>query len=114
MRDKTVKNLQKLYGLLVSLMVMLITHPSIASSTENLGVVVNEIAQPLDSVASLVHIVCIVTGAGLMMAAFIRYLQHRRNPIEATLSSVFALLFTGIAVLILAFIPMPTMGQANT
>jgi hypothetical protein len=62
------------------------------------------------TVHDLIQAICIVTGAGLLLGAFIQYKKYRQNPIETKLSTVFVNLLVGIALIILAFIPPQFVG----
>ena len=50
--------------------------------------------------------ICITAGVGLLLGAVMRYKKHRKNPYEATLSSVITNLVIGSLLILLAFIPM--------
>lgn len=61
-------------------------------------------------IRKIIHVLCLLTGTGLIMGAFVRYQTHRKNPVVAPLSAVFALLIAGIVVISLIFIPI---GEGN-
>lgn len=82
-----------------------------AYASESFGDVAKNMLQPLTALSSLVHAVCFIAGAGMLGGAFIRYRHYRNNPVEATLSSVIALIIIGIALIVLGLIPMPVLER---
>lgn len=71
----------------------------------SIGDVSNNLFEAVLGINSIIHVICLVTGSALILGAFFRYMNHRRNPIVAPLSSVFAFLIAGIAIILLIFIP---------
>jgi hypothetical protein len=55
---------------------------------------------------SFVKVTCIITGSALIMASFIQFQKHRKNPIATKLSTPIFSLLTGIGLILLSFIPM--------
>ena len=96
----------------LAVLCLLESQVSFAARSESLGDVANSISKPLQAMAGIIHIVCFVAAAGFLMGAFIRYMNHRRNPVETQLGSVIALLAAGLALLAVGFIPMPGMQNS--
>lgn len=76
------------------------------TTDSGLGGVAANLFQAELNLHGIVKAICITAGAGLILGAVIRYKKHRKNPYEATLSSVVTNLVIGIVLILLAFIPL--------
>jgi len=56
-------------------------------------------------VHDFIQAVCIISGAALILGAFIQFMKYRRNPIATKLSTVILNLFIGLILIGLAFVP---------
>ena len=80
---------------------------ALARPNTDLGGIAKNLNAPLKGVTSIMLSICLVAGVGLVVGGLIRYLQHRKNPVEATLGSCIALLLAGLALIALTFAPLP-------
>jgi hypothetical protein len=53
----------------------------------------------------LLRVVCIASGVGMILSAFIKYRRYRKNPLEVQMGTVITNLVIGALLIILAFIP---------
>jgi Ca2+/H+ antiporter len=80
----------------------------LAQSSQSLGGAIGNVLQPLGMLGQLIKVVCIIAGVGMLVGSLVRYKRHRQNPVEAPLSSCIMLFLTGLALLALALIPVPS------
>lgn len=80
----------------------------LAQNSESLGGAIGNLLQPLGMLGQLIKVTCIVAGVGFIVGSLVRFKRYRQNPVEAPLSSSIMLFITGLALLALALIPMPT------
>lgn len=73
------------------------------------GKVAKDLAQPAHYMARLIHGICMAMGIGLIISSFIKYTEYRRHH-HIRLSLIFFLLLTGLAMIGIGFLPMPTSG----
>ena len=74
----------------------------------SLGDVAANLFVSVQGIKSIMDVLCYMTGAGLLLGCFFRFIKYRKNPIEAPLSSVIVLFLTGLIVVLLPLIPIPT------
>ena len=74
----------------------------------SLGDVASNLFVSVQSIKSIMDVLCYMTGGGLLLGSVFRFVKYRKNPIEAPLSSVIVLFLTGVVVLMLTLIPIPT------
>ncbi len=90
-----------LFGLLCFLLLL----PSIAiaaySSGQGVGQVAANILEPVTILSDFVGNASIIIGATSLFAAFLRYMQHRINPLASPISTVIVLLIIGIVLILL-------------
>lgn len=93
------------------LIVLLLTEiSSLAAKSAGFGEIAQNIHEPLNHLAQLIRLICLVAGSGLIIGAIVRFRQYRKNPVQTPLSGVIALLLAGLAVLSLVLIPIPGMS----
>ncbi len=85
---------------------MLMGYQLACAESAGFGSIAQGINEPLTVLIQFVRIVCIVTGVGLIVGGFVKYKQHRDNPVEVPLSSCIFLVLGGIALIVLTFIPL--------
>ena len=73
--------------------------------SQSIGDIARSLDRPVMGIVELVRAVCLIAGVGMVVGSLIKYKQHRRNPIEVSLGSVFAILLAGLALIALTFIP---------
>jgi len=71
----------------------------------SLGKIAQNLTVSTKSIAEVIHIICLVTGVALIIGSLMKYKRHRENPVEASLTMVFVMLFAGLALIVLTFIP---------
>lgn len=54
---------------------------------------------------------CTLTGAAMLVGSLFQYRNHRMNPMNIRMSQVFTLLFLGLALMGLGYLPMFGQGQ---
>lgn len=74
------------------------------------GKIAKELSQPAGYIAKLIHGICFATGIGLIISAIIKYMEYRRHH-HIRFSLIFFLLLTGLALIGIGFLPMPTSGR---
>ncbi len=77
-----------------------------ARRSQSLGGIAKNLDQPIQGVIGLIQTICLIAGIGLLIGSVIKYMQHRKNPVEVTLGTVFTLLLVGLALIALTFIPL--------
>ncbi len=87
-----------------SISLFLLVNPVISlaihSKPVGLGLVAENMLQPLIALSHLVSTASITVGVCCLFAAFIKYLQHRNNPLMSPLGTIWLLLLMA-AILIL-------------
>jgi hypothetical protein len=91
--------------LIISVALPLWGLPAYAAS---LGDVASNLFVSVQGIKSIMDVLCYMTGGGLLLGSVFRFIKYRKNPIEAPLSSVFVLFVTGLIIVLLPFIPIPT------
>ena len=87
------------------LVAMFICMISVDAYADSLGDISHHLFSAVEGIRDIIGLICIITGAAMIVGSFFRYLTHRRNPIEAPISSVIILFIAGVCVVVLAFIP---------
>ena len=101
----------KCYSRLAAATLMLVAQLHVYALSGSIGDVAKHAVQAEMGLKRLIDTVLIVTAAGMILGALFQFRKHFQNPIEFRLSSVFTLLFTGLALIALALIPMPYVGS---
>jgi len=73
----------------------------------SLGDVANNLMSLEGNVNSFINAVVILTGTGLIAGSLLQFRSHWKNPVQTGLGKPIALLLLGVALFVLAFIPMP-------
>ncbi len=96
-------NLISMKILLFILLSLLI--PSIAiASASSLGEIAENLMEPVTIVSDFIGTASIIVGICSLFGAFLRYMQHRVNPMVAPISTIFLLIAMGLALIGLPFI----------
>ncbi len=69
-----------------------------------LGGIANNLMEPVAVVASFMVSVALIAGFTCLLAGFLRYMQHRANPLAHPISTVIILLVLGTMLLLLPLI----------
>lgn len=75
-----------------------------AEKYSGIGVVAHSLLSPIGVVSTFINTTCIIFGTAFTFAAILRYVEHRRNPLVVTLSTVFFYLVAGLVLLALPFV----------
>jgi len=78
--------------------------PGVAIASHGLGLVAENLLEPVTILTDFVGTASIVIGVCSLFAAFLRYMQHRTNPMVAPMSTIVLLLVLGIVLVCLPFI----------
>lgn len=81
-----------------------LTAPVQQSGVQGIGRVADNLMVPAQIIASFIASCSVVVGMTCLFAAFIRYMQHRVNPLAHPISIVFTLLILGLLLLVLPLI----------
>lgn len=76
------------------------------SNVQSFGNIAESLFGTAMTVRELVKTLCIMTAIALLLSSLFQYRKHRRNPLETTLSSVITNFIVGLALLVLAFVPL--------
>jgi hypothetical protein len=71
---------------------------------QSLGQLASNIMVPLGLLLNLLYMACFIVGASLIFASVIKYLEHRQNPLVASISLVITLFVSGTMLIFLPFI----------
>ncbi|OGT37908.1 MAG: hypothetical protein A3F12_07240 [Gammaproteobacteria bacterium RIFCSPHIGHO2_12_FULL_38_14] len=69
-----------------------------------LGRVMQNMLDPLSVLSDFIQTACFVIGGSFIFASFIKYIEHRRNPLMVPISTVVLLLIMGIVLVLLPFL----------
>jgi hypothetical protein len=75
-------------------------------SSLNLGDLSDNVFNIGLGVCGIIQAVCVIAGISLVLGSVLQYKRYRQNPIEVRLSTVITGFVTGIALIILEYIPM--------
>lgn len=78
---------------------------SLTAHASSLSDVANNLFGTVLNIREIIRMICMITGGAMVLSSFFRYRIHRRNPIEAPISSVVLLFIAGLCVFGLAYIP---------
>ena len=88
--------------LIVRLILLLL--PSVGfAEPSGLGEVANNLLEPVSILSDFVGSASIIIGASFVFASFIRYMQHRVNPLAFPISTIVILFILGV---LLMLVPM--------
>lgn len=93
----------------IALFTLLILIEDVFAATgqsHSLGHAANTLMGPVGAIISMLRAVCIICGLGLLMGAVSKYNDHRHNRQQTTLPTIFMMIIAGIALILLAFIPL--------
>jgi hypothetical protein len=90
-----------------------------ADSGEGIGAIAGQLMEPVQILSNFVGNGSIIVGVSCLFAAFMRYMQHRVNPLAFPIGSVWVLLILGVVLVCLPFtylltgagIPFPAHGS---
>lgn len=68
------------------------------------GEVASNLMEPVTIVSNFVGTASFVVGVTCIFGAFLRYTQHRKNPLVAPMSTIVLLLVIGIVLIFLPFV----------
>lgn len=74
----------------------------------NIGTVAQNIMEPVSLMADFIDTACFVLGASFLFASLIKFIEHRRNPLMVTISTVVFLFIAGIILILLPFVALVT------
>lgn len=86
------------------------TYAYVGTPSQSLGGVAHNLLDAERSLQSFIQFVCLMTGVGLLIASIGMFKKHWQNPAEVALSRPVAMVILGVALVVLAFIPMPVNG----
>lgn len=89
----------------VWLPIMVLMSVCLSAQANSLSDVANNLFGTVLNIREIIRVICMITGGAMVLSSFFRYRIHRRNPIEAPISSVILLLVAGVCVFGLAYIP---------
>lgn len=78
----------------------------IRGHSEGLSRVAQNVVGLEQAAQSFLQFLCVVTGTGLLIGSFIHFKSYRKNPISTRLSKPITMLLLGLALALIAFIPM--------
>lgn len=70
----------------------------------SLGDAANNMLASVVEITQLGYSMCMILGAVLIGAAYIRYIEHRKNPVQVRFSTVIMFLILGIVTLLLPWL----------
>lgn len=74
-----------------------------AYQPQGVGKVADNLLQPVAFASQFIYSACLVIGASFIFAGIIKYVEHRRNPLVAPMSTVVFLFLAGIFLMALPF-----------
>jgi hypothetical protein len=74
---------------------------TLAEAPSGVGGIANNLLQPVSLMTDFVTSGALAAGVGFLFGAFIKYMQHRKNPMASTIGNVILLLIIGILLLCL-------------
>jgi hypothetical protein len=89
------------------LSILFISSFSLSAFAEDIGNLARDLGGTAFLGAEIIHIILILLGLGLIAGGLIRLRERRMNPEEYTWSSILLLIIFGLALIAIAFIPMP-------
>jgi len=98
------------YGILF--MLNFISINVLAARDQSIGGVAHSLMGPISGVIHIVRGIAVIAGVSLLLGSFVKYSDYRRNPIETGIGIPIAMFFAGVALIILALIPMLVGGNA--
>lgn len=78
--------------------------PSVATASHGIGLIAENLMEPVNILTDFVGTASIIIGVCALFGAFLRYMQHRTNPMIAPTSTIVLLLVIGIVLVCLPFI----------
>ena len=70
---------------------------------KGIGDVANHLMEPVGFASDFIYTTCFVIGGSLLFASVIKYIDHRRNPLAVTISTVVFLFIAGLFLVALPF-----------
>lgn len=78
--------------------------PPVHHQLVGIGGVANNLMEPVTILANFIGTIAIIIGISFLFAAFVKYMQHRVNPLAVPISTVVLLLVMGICLLLIPFL----------
>lgn len=80
--------------------------PTLAASSDIVGIgrIAENILQPVNIVSDFICTASMIVGICSLFGAFLKYMQHRVNPLVAPMSTIVILLVIGIVLTCLPFV----------
>lgn len=101
-------NLKKIIYIISSFLCFFLVTNVLAASYETIGEASSNLLGVAFGVKMIVRAMFIIAGTAFIMGSIYQYRKYRVNSIEHRLSTVIVLFILGVALMILAFIPMIT------
>ena len=76
---------------------------SLAALTTGIGGLANSMLEPVGFMSDFIYTACFLIGGSFVFASIIKYIDHRRNPLAVTISTVVFLLIAGLFLIALPF-----------
>ncbi len=70
---------------------------------QGVGKVADNLMQPVAFASQFIYTACLVIGASFLFACIVKYVEHRRNPLVAPMSTVVFLFIAGLFLMALPF-----------
>jgi hypothetical protein len=84
-----------------TLLYLLLLAPVIAfaDTPSGFGGIAQNLLEPVSVLTDFINSACLAIGFALLFASFVKYMEHRRNPMAVLISNVILLLVLGIVLL---------------
>jgi hypothetical protein len=96
-----VKNVMRSIFFLTIVCLLAFAPCSVLAEVSGIGGIAGNLLEPVNILTDFVTSVSLIIGATFLFAAFIKYMQHRVNPMAIPISNVLFLLFFGVVLLCL-------------
>lgn len=75
---------------------------------QGLGLVAQNLMEPVSVFSDFIQSACLILGCSFLIAAIIKYNEHRRSPLMVPISTVIFLIIAGIILILLPFLSLVT------
>ncbi len=75
-----------------------------AAHSPGIGEIAENMLEPINIVSDFVGSASLIVGICALLAAFLKYMQHRVNPLVAPMSTIVVLVIIGIVLICLPFV----------
>lgn len=96
-------------GRIILFCILLTTLYSFNATAGGFGDVALNVFEPVSVIIQLIRGVSIICGVGLLLGGILRFIEHRRNPMQVRLSTVIFMFIFGVGLIIVGLIPMHLM-----